>query len=176
VGQGFSLIDRGPKVTLIGFNYWQEEATAYGVRCNCDDVAGAFCGPPGSIAVPFSTRVITNQANWAALSARRRAESAAVRALPIAYLWNQDDHYLRKDLGFTPNIEDQGAGWGYQLEGELRFDMTPNWSLGSGVRYWLAETNGGTKFVHVNMSSKRTEFQSERFGVFGDLTYHFSTF
>lgn len=49
--------------------------------------------------------------------------------------------------------------------------MTPAWSLGSGVLYWFAETNGSTKFVHENAESKLTEFQSERFGVFGDLTY-----
>lgn len=44
--------------------------------------------------------------------------------------------------------------------------MTPAWSLGSGVLYWFAETNGSTKFVHENAESKLTEFQSERFGVF----------
>jgi hypothetical protein len=33
--------------------------------------------------------------------------------LPIAYLWNDDYHYLRSDLGRAPNIEDSGSGWGY---------------------------------------------------------------
>lgn len=83
---------------FIGFNYWQEEAEAFGARCNRDDVAGAFCGPPGSIVVPFSTKVITNQASWAAL--RLGAEmkvrlwdrlsfigDAAV--LPAGYLWKR---------------------------------------------------------------------------------------
>jgi predicted NUDIX family NTP pyrophosphohydrolase len=53
--------------------------------------------------------------------------------------------------------------------------MTPPWPLGSGVRRWFAETNGSTKFVHENAESKLTEFQSERFGVLGHLTYRFST-
>jgi hypothetical protein len=188
VGQGFTLLDGARKVTVgpfIGFNYWQEEAEAFGARCNRDDVAAAFCGPPGSIAVPFSTKVITDQASWAALRLgaemkvrlwNRLSLIGDAAALPVAYLLNEDSHRLRKDLGLGPNIEEQGLGWGYQLEGELRFDMTPAWSLGSGVRYWFAETNGSSKFVHENAESKLTEFQSERFGVFGDVTYRFSTF
>ena len=54
--------------------------------------------------------------------------------------------------------------------------MTPAWSLGNGVRYWFTETNGSTKLVHVKTESKLTGFHSERFGVFGDITYRFSTF
>lgn len=50
---------KGDVQPLIGFNYWQEEAEAFGARCNRDDLAGAFCGPPSSIVVPFSTKVIT---------------------------------------------------------------------------------------------------------------------
>lgn len=123
MGQGFTLLDRRRRVTFgpfIGFNYWQEEAEAFGARCNRDDLAGAFCGPPGSIVVPFSTKVITNQASWAALrlgaemkvSLRDRLSFIGdAAALPAAYLWNEDSHHLRRDLGLGPNIEDQGIGW-----------------------------------------------------------------
>lgn len=68
--QRFTLADGPTRVTLgpfAGFNFWQEMAEGYGARCNPDDIGGALCGPPGSFAVPFSTQVIENEANWASL-------------------------------------------------------------------------------------------------------------
>ena len=125
VGQDFTLIDNKARVVVspfIGFNYWQETVDGYGARCNADDVGGFFCGPPGSIEVPFSTEVITNKASWSSL--RLGAELKAklwdrltlrgdAAIVPLAYLWNQDSHYLRRDLGPVPNITDSGTGWGY---------------------------------------------------------------
>jgi hypothetical protein len=70
LGQGFTLLDGATKVTVgpfAGFNFWQETQVGYGARCNRDDVDGAVCGPPGFIAVPFSTKSIQNQPNWASL-------------------------------------------------------------------------------------------------------------
>ena len=188
VGQDFTVLDGASKITLspfIGFNYWQETVKVNGVRCNADDVGGAFCGPPGHIAVPFSSRVIKNEANWASL---RLGTEVKVKlwdrltlrgdgaVLPVAYLWNDDYHYLRSDLGQAPNITDSGSGWGYQLEGEVSLDVSRNWSLGAGVRYWYAETNGDSDFIHFNVTSELKDFTSERFGVFGNVTYRFATF
>lgn len=152
-------MDRGAKVAispLIGFNFWQETALANGVRCNPDDVGGAFCGPPGDVVVPFSTKVIKNEANWASLRLGGEVRvklwdrltligDAAI--LPVAYVWTYDSHFLRKDLGPVPNGEDRGTGWGYQLEAEMRFDFTQSWSAGAGVRYWYAEAGGNSEFV-----------------------------
>ncbi len=137
VGQDFTLIDNRARVVLspfVGFNYWEETVEGYGARCNADDVGGFFCGPTGSIAVPFSTKVITNKQSWASL--RLGAELKAklwdrltlrgdAAIVPAAYLWNEDSHHLRADLGSTPNIVDSGTGWGYQLEGEVRLDRHP---------------------------------------------------
>jgi hypothetical protein len=70
VGQDFTILEGATKVTFspfVGFNYWQETVSAYGARCNVDDIGGFFCGPPGKIKVPFSTRVIKNETNWASL-------------------------------------------------------------------------------------------------------------
>lgn len=124
VGQDFTLVDRNASVVLspfVGFNYWEESVDGYGARCNRDDVGGLFCGPPGSDVVGFGTRVITNTATWSSL--RLGAELKAklwnrltlrgdAAILPVAYLWNDDSHYLRTDLGRVPNIEDSGTGWG----------------------------------------------------------------
>jgi hypothetical protein len=189
VGQDFTLLDRAMKVTFgpfVGFNFWQETATAFGARCNRDDVDGAVCGPPGFIAVPFSTKAIQNEPNWASLRLggelrvklwNRLSLIADAAALPVAYVWNEDSHFLRKDIGTVPNIVDRGTGWGYQLEAEARYDFTPNWSAGGGVRFWHAEAGrGNTDFVHSQTKVELNDFTSERFGVFGDVTYRFATF
>jgi hypothetical protein len=188
VGQDFTLIDRGPRVVVspfIGFNYWQETVSGSGARCNKDDVGGAFCGSPGSIEVPFSTKVITNKASWSSLRLGTELKAklwdrltlrgdAAI--IPAAYLWNDDSHYLRTDLGHVPNIRDSGTGWGYQLEGEVRLDLTQRWAFGAGVRYWYAKTNGKSDFVNVGLTTQLQNFTSERFGVFGNVTYRFEPF
>ena len=188
IGQRFTLADGPARVTLgpfAGFNFWQETAEAYGARCNPDDIGGALCGPPGSLAVPFSTMVIENEANWASL--RLGAElkvrlwdrltlSGDAAVLPVAYVWNEDSHLLRSDLGPVPNIESRGTGWGYQLEGAIQFDITPCWAIGAGVRYWYAEVNGKTDFIHLDSKVPLREFESERFGVFGEVAYRFATF
>jgi len=169
----------------LASTYWEESVDAYGARCNRDDVGGFFCGPPGSIAVPFSTKVINNTSQWSSL--RLGAELKAklwdrltlrgdAAILPVAYLWNDDSHFLRSDLGRVPNIEDSGTGWGYQLEGEIRLDVTQHWAVGAGVRYWYAETNGDSDFVNLGVTTELQDFTSERFGVFGNVTYRFNTY
>ncbi len=188
VGQDFTLIDNKARVVFspfVGFNYWEETVQGYGARCNPDDVDGAFCGPAGSNVVPFNTKVITNKQSWASL--RLGAELKAklwdrltlrgdAAIVPAAYLWNEDSHHLRGDLGPTPNIIDSGTGWGYQLEGEVRLDLTRYWAVGAGVRYWYAQTNGDSDFVNLDVTSQLEDFTSERFGVFGNVSYRFSTF
>jgi hypothetical protein len=185
VGQHFTLIDRADKLwfsPFIGFNFWQETATAYGARCNRDDIGGAACGTPGTIAVPFSVEVIENEANWASLRLGAEVKAklwdrlsviAEAAVLPAAYVWSEDSHFLRSDLGPPPNIVDRGLGWGYQLEAALRYDFTPGWSAGAGVRYWYAEVDGKSEFVHFDNEVELNNFTSERFGVYGDIAYRF---
>lgn len=108
---------------------------------------------------------------WDRLSVR-----ADAAILPVAYLWNEDSHYFRTDLGPVPNRTDEGTGWGYQLEGELRLDIATNWAIGAAVRYWYAETDGDTDFLHRDTTVELNEFSSERFGVFGNVTYRFATY
>ena len=188
LAQDFDLLDGARRVVVspfIGFNYWQEDIYAYGVRCNPDHIGGLFCGQPGEVVVPYSVEVISNKASWSSLrlGAELRAQlwdrltvrtDAAI--LPVAYLWNKDSHYLRTDLGRVHNRIDEGTGWGYQLEGELRLDVADNWAVGAGVRYWYATTDGKTDFFRLNTTVDLNEFTSDRFGVFGNVTYRFATF
>jgi hypothetical protein len=185
VGQNFTLIDGPSRLSLspfIGYNYWQETATGYGARCNHDDIDGAVCGAPGEVVVPFSTEVIKNKAMWSALRLggevkaklwNRLTLTGEAAILPVTYVVNEDSHFLRADLGRPPNIEDRGIGWGYQLEAALRYDITPGWSAGAGVRYWYAEVDGKSDFVHFDVKVPLKDFTSERFGVFSDVSYRF---
>ena len=93
--------------------------------------------------------------------------------LPVTYVVDEDSHFFRPDLGPPPNIEDRGIGWGYQLEAALRYDFTPGWSAGAGVRYWFAEVDGNSEFVHFDTKVELRDFTSERFGVYGDVSYRF---
>ncbi len=172
IGKRFTLSQGPAKVTLgpfIGFNLWQEQIETNGARCKPDDVICNTGTSHNVFHVPFDT----DQVGWAALRLGGELQvklfdrftligDAAV--LPIAYLVN--------DQG--ANTQNTGHGWGYQLEAALRVDLTPCWSLGSGVRYWFAEvTDGTSKFADLNSTAALNDFTSQRFGVFGDLTYKF---
>jgi hypothetical protein len=107
----FWTVKRRSLSLFVGFNYWQETVKVNGVRCNRDDVGGFFRGPPGSILVPFCSRVPKNEANWASLRLGgefkvklwdRLMFRGDAAVLPIAYPWNDDYHYLRSDLGGRP--------------------------------------------------------------------------
>lgn len=170
---------------FVGFNFWQESMSAYGARCNRDDVDGLYCGAPGTLALPFSAEAINNKSMWSSVrlgtefTARlldRLSFRGDAAILPVAYLVNEDSHYYRADLGPTPNIEHEGAGWGYQLEGEFKIDVTDNWTLGAGVRYWYAETGGVVDFVNTRTEVDLEDFKSERLGVLANVSYRFSTF
>jgi len=186
VGQRILLMDRFVALSpFVGFNFWQENVLGYGVRCNPDDIGNIFC-PVGDVVVPFSTKVIGNRVNWASLRLGgelrvkfwdRLTLIGDAAVLPVAYVWTYDSHFLRKDLGDVPNIEDRGSGWGYQLEAEARYDFTPNWSAGAGVRFWRAEAGrGNNEFVNFGLKVPLNDYTSERFGVFGDVIYRFATF
>ena len=52
-----------------------------------------------------------------------------------------------------------------------------SWSAGAGVRYWYAEAGRGkSEFVNFGLEVPLNDYRSERFGVFGDVTYRFATF
>jgi hypothetical protein len=48
-----------------------------------------------------------------------------------------------------------------------------------GSRRWrppLVRRDGDSDFVHLGVTTKLRDFTSERFGVFGNVTYRFATF
>jgi hypothetical protein len=142
---------------FVGYHYWTENLTAFGVRCNADDtVAPFFCGPPGSVPVPFDVAVMVYQPTWHAvrvgfdwrINYGRWSFSGDVAGIPYAKVTNDDSHLLRQDLGPAPNIITQSR-WAVGAEVDLfvNYALTSNFEVGTGFRYWgLFAQSGKVEF------------------------------
>jgi hypothetical protein len=186
----YGMVDAGwsfdvPKVGLriggfVGYHYWNETMTAFGLTCNRDDFGGAFCGPAGSVQVPYSTAVLGYEPTWHALrlGIDGRWEflpgwsvAGEVAYVPIAHLENKDSHLLRQsssDLGPAPNvISRSSSAWGVEAEVFLNYAVTPNVELGVGGRYWGLNANGGTVAFGPSFvgSYDLTKFEQQRYGL-----------
>lgn len=184
LGQDFKVLDTGTRVVFspfVGFNYWEETFDAFGARCDTGSIDGRPC-TQGSLVIPFSERSASGDVSWSSL--RLGAELTAkvwdrltLRAdaavLPVAYLSTDVRSLVPRAIGRSAVATgDSGPGWGYQLEGEIRLDVTDQWAFGAGVRYWYAETDSYTDLGLTDVQ----DFSSDRFGVFGNVTYRFNTY
>jgi hypothetical protein len=168
---------------FVGYNHFFETASAFG----CTQVAtnNAIC-TPGQVAP--GTLTLSETQNWDSvrlglngvftlMPRLRLTVDAAV--LPYVSEPGNDNHWLRPDINPLPQA---GHGWGYQLESILAYDVTSNFSLGVGGRYWFAETTTGTtQFPPIPpqqglplglvLPPSPTKFTSERYGAFFQASY-----
>jgi hypothetical protein len=159
VGWGTIYARRGDRIgTFIGFQYWREKAIAYGLVCNPDDVGGFFCGPPGTLVVPFSTASLGYEptAYGIRIGVDARYEfapgfslSGEAAWLPFVRLQNLDSHFLRVDLAPSPNIISTARGaMGFSAEAFLNYAVTASIEIGAGVRYWgVFASRGDVNFL-----------------------------
>jgi hypothetical protein len=167
---------------FVGYHYWHEKMTAYGLRCNADDVPPAYsnCYPPGSVPVPYSTAVVIYEPTWHALRIgadarfkidRRWSVSGEAALIPIAWLDNKDSHLLRDDLGPVPNVLTKGYGWGGMVEAFINYEVTPNLEAGLGVRYWgINVLKGNVNFgPNFNQNLQLDNFEMNRYGLLAQL-------
>lgn len=157
---------------FVGYNHFYETANGYG----CTQIAAnpAICGVP----IPTSILVLSKTENWDSLRVglngvfnlapqwRLTLDGAY---LPYVKLSGHDNHWLRPDINPLPQA---GRGWGYQVEGVIAYDVTPNLSLGVGGRYWYAKTNDGTT-QFPGFPPSPTTFSYERYGGFLQASYKF---
>ena len=139
--------------TFIGFQYWRERAIAYGVLCNPDDVGGAFCGPPGTLLVPFDVASLGYEptAYGIRIGFDARYEfapgfsiSGEAAWLPFVRLKNLDSHFLRVDLAPSPNIIDTAkTAMGFTAEAFINYALTRHVEIGVGARYWGVYSRSG---------------------------------
>jgi outer membrane protease len=138
---------------FAGYMYWKEKVTAFGVRCNPDDVGGALCGAPGTVLVPFDVMALGYEPTWHALRIGADAKyqitsklsvSGEVAWIPWANLRNLDSHFLRADLAPSPNIiSTSSAGRGVTAEAFINYEIFPNIEISAGLRYWALSANSG---------------------------------
>lgn len=176
-GYAFEIPSEGIRYgVFVGYHYWHEKMTAYGVTCNADGVNNFFCGPAGSTQIPISTPVDIFDTTWNALRIGGDAKirlydrwtiSGEIAFVPYARVTNDDSHLLRADLGPVPNIISQGRGIGAEAEAFVRYKVLPHFELGVGARYWGLFTNtGGVEFGPTfSPDFALTKFSTQRYGV-----------
>ncbi len=169
---------RGPAFKVggfVGYNHFYETVNAYGCVqvatnpfiCGFDPVAGGVL-------------VLSKTEHWDSLRVGlngvfKLGQNWNVTldgaVLPYVRLTGFDNHWLRPDINPLPQ---SGNGWGYQLEGIVSYDVTRNFSVGVGGRYWYARTTSGTtQFPGVPGSP--TTFSYERYGGFLQASYKFDS-
>jgi hypothetical protein len=161
---------------FVGYGYWGEKSPAFGLRCNADDVGNIDC-PLGIDLIGRTTPAITNDLDWHMLRIGLEGSlrvgsvmtlSAEFAAIPIAIFYNEDSHHHRVDLGQTPNILHEGNGYGFQAQAMAKVDLSPEWSIGVGARYWHLSSynNPNLRFGgRFGIPLPVNDFDTRRYGV-----------
>jgi opacity protein-like surface antigen len=175
---GYSLF-RGRSANVggfIGFNYYEENKSAYG----CSQIANPFsdCAP----AIPNSTLGITEDDKWYSLRigvngtvtlADRLKLTADAAYLPVVAFRGTDDHLLRTDVSNMISPE-SGAGQGVQLEAILSYAFSDAFSVGAGGRYWaMWAPSASTNIFSTPCPCQGLPVSTERYGGFVQASYKF---
>lgn len=169
----------------VGYNYYREKESAYGVRQTANQLGpyGNQLGPP----LPTSGHAIIDEnAKWQSVRigatgefylAPRLKLSADAAYLPYVTVNAVDHHYTPPAGGLSSNDPAGGTGVGTQLEVMLSYDITQQWSVGVGGRYWAMWTDDGwSKRVFPANATTVPQYQkleTERAGVLGQVNYKF---
>jgi opacity protein-like surface antigen len=173
---GYSVF-RGPSANVggfVGFNYYQEDKSAYG----CSQIANPYsdCVP----AVPNSTLAITENDKWYSLRvglngvvtiADRLKLTADAAYLPYVAFRGADNHLQRTDVSNTVSPE-SGAGQGVQLEAILAYAFSNSFSVGAGGRYWaMWAPSAYTNIFGTPCPCQGLPVRTERYGAFLQASY-----
>jgi hypothetical protein len=164
---------------FTGYHYWKEEVHAYGCTQNVAGQPDGICIP----AIPVNTLGISQDNRWDSwrlgvvgdfnLGARWKltAEAAYART----WLDGADTHHLRTPPAcnapfcFAGPLKEDGDGHGVQLEAVLSYQVTDQFNLGVGGRYWHLETNDGHthfRFLDGFTIDSPVKWEQNRYGVF----------
>jgi hypothetical protein len=179
LGYSFNVPEAGIRYGgFVGYHYWRENMTAFGILCNADQFGNqVICTSPGAVVVPFGTPVVAFDTTWHALRIGadvrvqvwdRVSISAEAAFVPYAWLSNDDSHFLRSDLGPTPNVVTRGwRGMGGEVEAFVNYQVLPHFQLGVGARYWGIYTQAGNVNFGPDFGQDfpLTKFSTQRYGV-----------
>ncbi len=176
---GYTFL-RSPGAKLgafVGYNYYTEHVNVYG----CTEIAGSqACAPPPGNSMPNFLRTAQDD-HFNSLRVGLSSETMLTDRLKFtadaAYVpWTDfgglDDHNQRQLL--FP--EAASTGDGVMLEAVLSYDITKNWNVGVGGRYWAWNMRNGTiTSDYVGLAAGTpvpAGYTSERYGVFAQMGYH----
>jgi opacity protein-like surface antigen len=178
VDAGYSFL-RTPGAKLgafVGYNYYEEDINTY----SCTQLAGSNTCVP---AAPFPANFlgISQDGHYNSLRVGLNSQFMLTDTLKftadVAYLpwvdWSgEDDHNARRLV--LPETASRGDG--VMLEGILGYNVTPNWNVGVGARYWAYNMRTGTSTFDFlgtppPFGVQDSHFSSERYGVFVQSSY-----
>lgn len=161
---------------FVGYNYFHYKMNALGSSY-------LNFSPPQPSGDPSTTVFLQEMDEWRSLRLGTAAELMLTPALKltgdVAYLpyvsySGVDNHPLRSDAGGVTRSPQNGVGTGVQVEAILAYDITDQFSIGAGGRYWsMAVPQGLTNFFSKNEFTKE-RFSTENAAVFAQGSYKFN--
>jgi outer membrane protease len=179
VDLGYSLF-HGPNANVggfAGFNYYQENKSAYG----CTQISNPHsdCVP----AFPASTLLITEDDKWYSLRVGingvvtiwdRLKLTVDAAYLPYVAFRGTDVHLQRFDVAnqTSPELGDNGRG--VQMEALVSYDFANGFNVGAGGRYWaMWAPNAYTNLFGTPCPCQTLPVRTERYGGFVQASYKF---
>jgi hypothetical protein len=178
-----AIYNPGVKLSaLIGYHYLNDQFGAVG----CTQLAANpdICGygPAGMLSktsspgyFPGNLQVHSEDIEWNSLRIGLAGEvaitnrlkfSAEAAYLPYVSLSATDHHQLRPEINPLPQ---DGTGDGVQVEGVLTYQLTHNFDVGVGGRWWHYDTDSGKSHFEQTVGggiAQGTKFHEDRAGVF----------
>ncbi len=170
---------------FAGYHYQRETLNAFGCT---QTAASSTCA--GSLTISTAVLGISQDNKWQAVRlglegqialSDRLTLSGEAAWLPYAWLYGQDFHWLRigtSDGSFDGSLPENGTGGrGFQLEAMVNYQVSSNFSIGAGLRYWRIELpNAVAHFEAVvipagSSQAKLEQWSTERYGGFLQASY-----
>ena len=166
---------------LIGATFISEQLNAFG--CTQTATNPDVCVPAGYVGANNLT-ISDNNVWWGArlglVGEANLPGGFTVRGeavwLPFLTLSGENTHDLRIPQDFSGPIPERATGHlGYQLEGEVDYALSHNFTLGVGARYWSLEAKGDVDFQSVvaGAGSQIGTFSTQIFQAYAQTAYRF---
>ncbi|MFI5014716.1 MAG: hypothetical protein ACHQAY_20465 [Hyphomicrobiales bacterium] len=174
---------------FLGYGHWHDGVGTWGLTQLPDDFGGAAYGTPaGTVFFTNNQKVGGYVASWHMVRLGAEGTLSITPQLtitvdgafvPYAQGNGDDSHLLRQDeLGSKPNVFLRGHGWGGQVDALVHYQVTNNFSVGIGGRYWYIDASSGYKTDRIDnlFGGPRlplTTFTTERYGLLAEAAYKF---
>ncbi|WP_420130954.1 outer membrane beta-barrel protein [Rhodopseudomonas sp.] len=177
---GIDLVsDASGKLGIFaGYNFYRDRKDAFG----CEQIALIGFPSPCSVAFPPNQIAITQNEDWHSLRIGANGSltiapgaklSLDAAYLPYTHITALDIHHNRADVGVKDSPA-WGVGQGVQLEAILSYDVTPNFNVGVGGRYWaMWATDVETAGFGSPVPTQLLPIRVERYGSFLQASYKF---